>query len=268
MLSHANDSEADSMIFVDYVKTMTPNAHLPVSQLMIKTAFYFLNRPYFGGTLEQKGNERLVINLREFDCTTFVENCAALSLLMKSADRSFDHFKLVLQRLRYRHGVIDGYASRLHYSSDWIFENEQRDIWQNISLSLGGFKERKTIDFMSVNSRLYPALKNDSSTKSAIEECEKRLSSRMGYAVLPKDRIASQEKDFRDGDIVFFGTKINGLDFSHVGIVYRKNGILTFIHASSAGKQVMVQPTSLVEYCLNSKNCNDIAVVRLNGMGK
>ncbi len=264
MLSHASRNKADSLIFENYVKTMQPNAYLPVNELMIKTALYFLNRPYVWGTLEQNEGEQLVVNLREFDCTTFVENCVALSLLVHSADKSFGHYKSILQTLRYRDGVIEGYSSRLHYSSDWIFENERKGFWKNISLSLGGLREEKTINFMSVNSRLYPAIKDDSSMKNKIEECENALNLRKNYLILPKGQITSQEKNFREGDIVFWGTKINGLDFSHVGIAYRNNGVLSFIHASSAGKKVMVQPTSLSDYCLNSKNCSGIAVVRLN----
>ncbi|MBP1618736.1 MAG: hypothetical protein H6Q14_2563 [Bacteroidetes bacterium] len=268
LLVHAVEAEPDSLIFENYVKTISPDAHLPVNELIVKTGLYFLNRPYVGGTLEQNGDEQLVVNLRELDCTTFVENCVALSLLMKSADKSFGHYKSVLQTLRYRDGMVNGYSSRLHYSSDWIFENERKGFWKNISLSLGGLSEEKTINFMSANSRLYPAIKDDSSMKNKIEECENALNLRKNYVILPKEQIASQEKNFRDGDIVFFGTKINGLDFSHVGIAYRNNGVLSFIHASSAGKKVMVQPTSLADYCLRSKNCNGIAVVRLNEMKK
>jgi hypothetical protein len=264
----AGDAKADSLIFADYVKVMSADVRLPMNELLVKTGFYFLNRPYVAGTLEQKGAERLVVNLRELDCTTFVENCVALSLLMKSADKSFNHFKLILQQLRYRNGVIDGYPSRLHYSSDWIFENEQRGVWKNISVSLGGFRESKIINFMSVNSYLYPAIKDDSTLKRKIGEFEDALNLRKNYVILPKEQISSQERNFRDGDIVFFGTKINGLDFSHVGIVCRHHGILTFVHASSAGKKVMVQPSGLVEYCINSKNCTGIAVVRINEVEK
>jgi Protein of unknown function (DUF1460) len=35
----------------------------------------FLNRPYKAKTLEGNATERLVVNLREFDCNTFVESC-------------------------------------------------------------------------------------------------------------------------------------------------------------------------------------------------
>ncbi len=41
--------------------------------------------------------------------------------------------------------------------------------------------------------------------------------------------------------MVGFVTTVNGLDLSHVGIVYRKAGKLTFIHAStSAAKKVII----------------------------
>ena len=63
----------------------------PIGQLMLAVGKYFLGSPYAGRTLERDGREALVINLREFDCFTFVENCVVLAGLLlgsSAADRS------------------------------------------------------------------------------------------------------------------------------------------------------------------------------------
>lgn len=258
-----SSQKTDSLIFEDYAKTIKASIRLPLNELLIKTALYFLGKPYVGGTLEQ-GKEHLVINLRELDCTTFVETCMALSVTMQSPDKSFAHFRQTVQKSRYRNGVIDGYSSRLHYSSDWIFDNEKKGFWTNITRQVGGCRQDKTVNFMSSHYSLYPAIKDDSLMRHKIVECENAINERNAYAFIPKEKIDENKQKLRNGDIIFFGTKIDGLDFSHVAIVYWDKGILTFIHASSGGKKVMVQPTSLAEYCQQSKNCNGIAVVRLN----
>lgn len=260
----ASAQNTDSLIFENYAQNIKASKQLPLNELLVKTALFLLDKPYVGKTLEQEGKEHLVINLRELDCTTFAETCMALSLTMQSSDKSFSHFKQIIQKSRYRNGIIDGYASRLHYASDWIFDNEKKGFWQNITLKIGGKRQDKVVNFMSSHYSLYPAIKNDSLMRNKIAKCENAINLRNGYSILPKEQITANEKKLKNGDIIFFGTKIDGLDFSHVAIIYWNKGILTFIHASSAGKKVMVQPTSLAEYCMASKNCNGIAVVRLN----
>ena len=60
--------------------------------VMEKTAEFFLETPYVARTLEMTARETFVINLREMDCVTFVENVLALSLTAKPDELSFDKF--------------------------------------------------------------------------------------------------------------------------------------------------------------------------------
>ena len=46
----------------------------------------FLNRPYKAHTLEGNQTEKLVVNLHEFDCSTFVETCIAMGLTYRKDD--------------------------------------------------------------------------------------------------------------------------------------------------------------------------------------
>ena len=80
----------------------------------------FIGTKYAAHTLEDKGDEQLVINLSGLDCTTFVENALVFARLIKTGKSSFRDYENELQKIRYRNGVINGYPSRLHYFTDWI----------------------------------------------------------------------------------------------------------------------------------------------------
>ena len=84
---------------------------------VISVAKTFLGVPYVAGTLEKEGEERLVIDEKQLDCTTFVELSVARWLVAQSDTTSFER---EVQHLRYRGGEVDGYLSRLHYFTDWV----------------------------------------------------------------------------------------------------------------------------------------------------
>ncbi|HIV83523.1 MAG TPA: DUF1460 domain-containing protein, partial [Candidatus Prevotella intestinigallinarum] len=92
----------------------------------------FIGRPYVAHTLEKNDIERLVVNTRELDCTTLVENVTALTLCAGSKRYTFSDFLAVLEQLRYRRGKLDGYTSRLHYFSDWIADKTAMGVVADI----------------------------------------------------------------------------------------------------------------------------------------
>ena len=53
-----------------------------------------------------------------------------------------------------------------------------------------------------------------------------------------------------------------GLDVTHVGIAYWKDGQLTFIHASSSAKKMIPQAHSLRDSAEGIKSCKGILVAR------
>lgn len=70
---------------------------------MLANAQTFIDVPYVAHTLETDGEEDLVINCDEVDCTTFVEYVLALSLPSASGNKmSESDFAANLQRIRYR----------------------------------------------------------------------------------------------------------------------------------------------------------------------
>ncbi len=257
----ADYTSEDRMIFDTYVQAMQGKENLPTGDLIVETARFFLNRPYVASTLE-KEPERLIVNLREMDCMTLVESVTALARTIKAGNHSFEAYCDQLRRLRYRKGEIRNYTDRLHYFSDWIFENQRKGLVQDVTSTIGGEPYQIKLSFMSTHSDNYRQLKAHPSWVKTMHEKENEISARQTYAFIPEKDIERCSAGMQNGDIVCFVTNIDGLDISHVGFIYRKDGKLTFIHASSSEKKVIINPESLQEYVINVKRNTGIMIVR------
>lgn len=252
----------DKAIFERYLFAMQSKAGLPTEDLIIETALFFLGTPYVGATLE-KEPEGLVINLREMDCSTFVENVVSLTKTIQDSDPSFERFCQNLQQLRYRDGVITDYTDRLHYTTDWIYENERKGLVKDVTKEIGGKPLPLSLSFMSTHPDSYKQLKGNSERIAQVEKKEKEINARPCYYI-PEAEIDSLGKNIKSGDMVGFVTTINGLDLSHVGIVYWKDNELTFIHAStSAAKKVIVNEDPLSSYVKRIKTNKGVLIIRL-----
>lgn len=227
-----------------------------------QVALSFECTPYVGKTLEINNSESLVVNLRELDCSTFLETVLSIVLTKKSGEESFQKYKEILATLRYRNGTICGYESRLHYFSDWIHDNEQKGIVKDITRELGGIEFHKKINFMSTHSSAYKQLKDDSSMVIKIIEIEKAMSLRNFYYI-PKDSVAAIESQLSDGMIVGITSAVDGLDIAHVGFLIRKDGQIRLLHASSDEGKIVVSTKSLSEYLSGNKKQNGIVVMKL-----
>ena len=257
-------TKSDSLVYEKYIHNFSEYKDMPIGELIVETALFFKNSPYVASTLDKENEEKLTVNLREFDCTTLVETCIALSKAIKSGNTSFENYCNILKQIRYRNGVIEDYASRLHYVSDWIIENERYNVLKDITKDLGGKEMHKHINFMSTHPSLYKQLLGNAKITDKIKKSELQLNKRDRSYVIGKALVCTIIKTVKNGDIVAFSTSIPGLDFSHIGIVYINKEHVTFIHASSSAKKVIIERKSLAEYCTNSKKCNGIAVLRLN----
>ncbi len=254
----------DSLLFEKYIAAFDKKQDLPMGNLIAETALYFKGTPYVASTLEREGDERLVINLRQFDCTTFVETCIALSRTVKSEERSFKNFSRLLRELRYRGGIIDGYSSRLHYMSDWIYDNSQKGIISNITRELQGVVDTKEINFMTTHPDSYKQLKNSKATLLKMQKVEADINKRGGYYYIPKQNIPDISERIEDGDVILFATSIDGLDYSHVAIAHHTEDGLSFIDASTRTMAVTVESQLLYDYCMKSSKCTGVAVLRIN----
>ncbi len=245
----------DEIIFDDFIHSIKD---VPKDEFFLHTANYFLGKPYVGGTLEINETEQLVVNLREFDCVTFVESCMALTTTVLSEHISFETFKENLQKIRYRNGIIDGYNSRLHYTTDWVYNNSKTNIIFDKTKNLGGSPLSVNVHYISKHVELDP------NVLASISASEKEINSRENtYYYIPKEEISSKSHLINPGDIICFTTYIGGLDVQHLGIAYRKeiDHLLGMIHASSLEKQVVVEKLTIQEYCNSNKNISGIIVL-------
>ncbi len=231
-----------------------------IGNVMVEIGNSFIGTPYAAKTLEVPGKEHLVINLRRLDCVTFVENTLALSRCIKMKQYSFEEYKHQLQLIRYRRGIVDEYPSRLHYFSDWIFDNANKNVVRDVTRELGGVPYEKTINFMSAHQSSYHQL-SESSYVEMIKEVEVALTSQEQYYI-PKERLTYLQDGIHNGDVIAITTSIDGLDISHTGLAIRIDGVLKYLHAPLTTGSVRISEDSLVEYLMSHKNQTGIMVAR------
>jgi cell wall-associated NlpC family hydrolase len=219
---------------------------LPFPEIVAAAARAFLDAPYAAGTLEREGPEELVINLRAFDCVTLVESAVALATLIGAGKTGFAGFAAALERIRYRGGVCDGYPSRLHYFTDWLFDNGRRAILRDVTRELGGIPFRKRFHALTDRRNGNPALKDEEPFRRmrAVE----RGCSRRSHHFIPKDGLNEVQARIAEGDIIAITTDAPGLDVSHAGIAVRVGRSLRLLHASSAAGKVVLSGVSLAGY--------------------
>ncbi len=233
-----------------------------IDKIVIRVGKQFLGTPYVGGVLDKPEIENLVIDISELDCVTFLENTVALSLTIKKNKTQFEDFCNELKFIRYRDGIMNGYASRLHYFYDWINNNEKKGVLQNITSVTGGKPYLRTVNSMSVNRSKYAHLKDDNSAL-VVKKVEEELTT-MDKFYLPKEEIRLAEDKIQDGDLIALTTTIEGMEVAHVGIAIHQNSRLHFMHASSLGKKVVISSVPLFDMIKNKTIYTGIIVARLN----
>ena len=229
----------------------------------------FVGYPYVPHTLDGSSTEQLVVNTAQFDCTTYVETVLALSLArQENAGQTepmiFEQsFRKYLTKLRYRDGQINGYASRLHYFSEWLRDNEQKGLLTDVTSQLPGtISVAKPVSYMTASTYKYPRL-NDPAIFKQVAQTEATLS-QQSFAFIPKKNIKQAETQLHEGDIVMLTAARPGLDMKHVGLVVRQpDGQVHLLHASSDYGAVVITSCSLSDYVLYHKHLSGIRVARL-----
>jgi Protein of unknown function (DUF1460) len=206
----------------------------------------FLGLPYQEAMLDRAEPEVLTLSLQRFDCVLFVES--VLAIARAGEDRSEAGFIARMQTQRYRGGLIDGYCSRLHYFSDWIGDNQQRGLVEDLTPSLGGVPFKPRLNFMSQHWQKYPRLVGNRNNRDCVERMETALNNQP-RTYLPTASIAQHYDQLQAGDIVAIATALPGLDVTHTGLVYRtRSGGLGLIHAAPrSGVKVSPDLQSFVE---------------------
>ena len=246
-------SQQDVAIFSDIIQKFEPKKDQPINKLIPEIGRYFLGNEYVAHALEVTDEEKLIVNLRDLDCTTYAENLLALARTLKSDQATFKQFTKELERIRYRNGEKGEYPTRLHYFSDWIYNNAANNLVTTPADSFGNPLDVE-VNFMSTHPDSYKHLKRNPDFISVVAEQEKEISGKE-YFYVPKENIEEKTHLLREGDIIGLTTSIDGLDVSHVGILVEVNGKFHLMHASQSNLKVEVSDEPLSSFLKpNSKN--------------
>ena len=236
---------------------------LPLNEVIIEVGKTFTGTPYVAGTLDENpATEEVVIMITGLDCVTFVENALVFSRLIKEGKTSFEDYKAELEWIRYREGKNTGYTSRLHYFSDWIYDNEQKGIVKDITKEIGGVPYDKTIDFMSSHRNSYKQLSDNDEYVAQIIAIENNITARDIYYI-PKEDIPNVYDKLQSGDIIGITSNLDGLDVAHTGYVYKQDGKTFLLNASLKNKQVEISAMELQDYLMGNPKQGGIIVARV-----
>lgn len=253
-------TEKDAEIFADILSKYKDESDKPIATLIPELGKYFLGQEYVAHTLEVNEEEKLIVNLRELDCTTYAENLLALARTIKSENQSFEQFAKEIEKIRYRDGKRDEYPSRLHYFSDWIYNNKENDLVTTPADSFGNPFPNK-VSFMSNNPDSYKHLKNNPDYVSVIEQQEKEINEK-SYFFIPKENIAEYEHLLKEGDIIGLTTSISGLDVAHVGVLVEQDGKLHLLHASQSKLKVEISDEPISSFLKPESKNTGIMIAR------
>ncbi|MBP5426089.1 MAG: DUF1460 domain-containing protein [Prevotella sp.] len=258
-------TKADSTLVT---KLLTEARSLPpTTNMPLHFARKFIGIPYVGHTLEVCDPERLVVNTRQLDCTTLVENVVALTLCVNCKRYCWSDFLDALTQIRYRDGRLDDYTSRLHYFTDWIVDNTRKGVVSEMQQQSAPFTAVQTINvsYMSAHPDAYKALKAHPKMVPVIKKQEEKLNGRK-YRYIPKSEVKNTEalrKAVSDGDIIAITCSKAGLDIAHLGFaVWRKDG-LHLLNASQLHKKVVEEPMTLGQYLSKHPSHTGIRIIRI-----
>lgn len=250
----------DVIITESILNEFSSKSNMPINELIVMIGKKFIGTDYEAATLENGKAEKLVINLRKLDCTTFAENCLALARTIKLGKTDFGSFASELEKIRYRDGIRAGYQSRLHYFTEWISDNKEKKIVDDEVNSNGKFL-KKDIWFMSRNSDKYPVLKQNQDLVPIISKIENELSVK-GYFYFPKADTINLLNNLQDGDIIGLTTNIQGIDMSHVGIIVSNSGKFQLMHASQSEMKVLISQGSITNFIKPDSKNTGIIIAR------
>ena len=211
--------------------------------------------------------EAASVNFTGMDCWTFFEISLAFARMLEEPEANWSPERMLhyVELDRYRGGECTGdYLSRLHYLEDWLADNKQRGLVEDLTPQLGGSSVPHSAREMSIGWRHYRYLATNKSLLGPLARMEARVSSRPLYQI-PKSRVAAVESKLRSGDIIGIVSRDRGGLFStaHVGLALRQSDGLHFMHASSPGNAGrVVVDTRISKYLARHGSDSGILVAR------
>jgi len=199
---------------------------LPIGECMGKIGSMMIGTRYVGGTLELIP-ERCIMDLTGLDCVTFFENTLNIARTAKIKNNGLTQsansitFRDVLDQIeftRYRDGNLEGYTSRLHYTSEWILDNVKKGVIKDLTKELGGKPFNVKVSFMSENPQYYPQLTAQPSLINKMRLVEYGINNTRHWYI-PNSQVKEIESKLQTGDIIAIATNKSGLDYSHTGMI-------------------------------------------------
>jgi hypothetical protein len=203
--------------YIAFLHEIEPDLHARVANLARKN----IGQPYelylLGEFPYETADQQPLFSLEKSDCVVFAEHTYAMAL-----SQSWEEFFWMLQRIRYKDGVI-GVTTRNHYTeTDW----DRQNAWlvRDISAELAG--ERAGSYTLVVDRQKFFKKRYNLDRNVPIETSAE--------AYVPKDMVAEIAPSLREGDYVNVISSKNGDSWaSHVGlVVLGPNGERHFLHSS------------------------------------
>lgn len=230
-------------------------------EIAVALAKHFIGSPYSPQILSTGIAETLTANLQSFDCVTFVESVVAMALTIQSGGTELSHFLHMLEKIRYRNGRMNGYPSRLHYFTDWIWDNEKKGILTDVTDALGGIPTTKRFSFITSGRQGCPPLRDGAALLEMLlaeDACAGR-----GFYTIPKRNWSKAEAEVQDGDIIAIVSNRDDIDVLHVGFAVRVNQKARLLHASSKTGSVVISDSTLNHYLREKSSRTGVVVARL-----
>lgn len=221
--------------------------------------------PYMAKTLEHNKTERLVVNLRELDCTTYVETVLALSRSMKQGRPTFAGYCEQLRLIRYAGGEV-AYPARKHYFTYWIQESQRQGLVSGVESPNPPFSARQKVSasYMTTHLEQYPMLTGRKDWVAKVAAMERQITG-LKPRYIPKSALDNSKllrSTVHDGDILALVTTKAGLEISHVGIAVWHDDGLHLLNASSLHHKVVEDSDLLRTYLGKRKSAKGIRVAR------
>lgn len=258
------NNEASDTLRINAMLSEAADAGLKSSgQRIAFFARHFIDTPYGAATLE-KAPEMVTVNLDTLDCTTLVDLSIAMAYTLGEGRTSWRDVVYNLERMRYRGGEADGYASRLHYVCDWFVDNIHRGNFEDATRLFPRINYVvRTIDYMSYNRDKYPALA-DSAEYERIKNVEIGYRGHRFPYIKTVDLAGKETKAaLREGDVLALVSSAKNIDVTHMGIVVMVGGEPYLLHASSREGCVIVTERPLADYMKRQRNLMGVRVLRL-----
>jgi Protein of unknown function (DUF1460) len=238
---------------------------LPLGELMGKIALELKGTPYVAGTLELSADKEVCsVDLTGLDCVTFFETTLDFARMLKKGGRTPEALLAEIKLTRYRGGAPGDYSSRLHYTKDWLYDNENKHVIKVLSTLPGAEPFSQKVGFMTNHPDSYKQLAAHPDLIPSMKRQESIINCR-SLTFIPLDKIAKVESMLKTGDIVGVCTSTPGIDIAHTGLVFRDGkGIAHFMDASSKKNvmKVTIEPLPISETFTWSKSLTGAVFAR------